>query len=104
MNFATSTHAGAHERAGAGTVTEPGLSGVNNAHAGAPPRETSAQQPDPLAELRDDLDVVLRVLAATSPVALVILGRKRGNKFVHALEAAQREVRRALEATGAGRG
>jgi hypothetical protein len=50
------------------------------------------------------LGVVLKVLEATSPVALVLLGRKKANRFSHALEAARREVRRALAATGAGPG
>ena len=75
-------------------------SGGNNAHAGTHARQ--AQRPDPVDELRGDLAVVAKVLGATSPVALVMLGRKRANKVLHALTAAQREVRRALEATGAG--
>jgi len=76
VSFATSTRTGAHAR--------------------------PAQRPDPLDELRDDLGVVLKVLEATSPIALVLLGRKKANRFSHALEAARREVRRALAATGAG--
>ena len=32
------------------------------------------------------------------------MGRRRDNRFAHALEAARREVRRALAATGAGSG
>ena len=48
--------------------------------------------------------MVLKVLEATTPAALVLLGRKKANKFVHALEAARREVRRALAAAGAGPG
>ena len=70
-------------------------------HAGARARETPAPRPDPLGELRTDLAAVLAVLEA-SPVPA--LGRKKANKFVHALESAQREVRRALAATGAGSG
>ena len=79
-----------------------GLSG-SNTHTGAHARP--APRPDPLDELRDDLGVVLKVLEATSPVALVLmLGRRKANRFSHALEAARREVRRALAATGAGPG
>ena len=78
MSFATSTRTGAHAR--------------------------PAPRPDPLDELRDDLGVVLKVLEATSPVALVMLDHKKANRFSHALEAARREVRRALAATGAGPG
>ena len=48
--------------------------------------------------------MVLKVLEATTPAALVMLGRKRGNRFAHALEAARRELRRALAATDAGSG
>ncbi len=82
---------------------QPGFIDVNNAHTGTPAREDRkpASRLDPLDELRGDLAVVLRVLEATSPVALAMLGRKRGNKFLHALEAARREIRRALEAAGA---
>ena len=73
MNFATGTHA----------------------------RETPAPRPDPLGEVRRDLEAMLALLQATrAPV----LGRKKANKFVHALEAARREVRRALEAAGSGPG
>ena len=89
MNFQTGTRAGVHAR------EEPA-----QRRQAAP--DPGPGRPDPLAELRDDLDVVLRVLAATSPVALVMLGRRKANRFSHAIEAAQREVRRALEATGAG--
>ena len=82
-----------------------GLSGGNDARPGVHAREEPAQQrqaaTNPLDELRDDLLVVLKVLQATSPVALVMLGRRKANRFSHAVEAAQREVRRALEATGA---
>ena len=70
--------------------------------AGVPPREVHhrpAPRPDPLAELKTDLAAVLAVLEA-SPVPA--LGRKRANRISHALEAARREVRRALAATGAG--
>jgi hypothetical protein len=83
-------------------MTEPGLSGGNNAPA--PARETPAQRLDPLDELRGDLAVVLRVLETRAPVALVLLGRRKANKFSHALEAAQREVRRALAVMGASAG
>ena len=79
-----------------------GLSG-SNTHTGAHARPAS--QPDPLAELKGDLAAILKFLEATrTPVAMVMLGRKRGNRFAHALEAARREVRRALEVTGAGLG
>jgi hypothetical protein len=81
---------------------QPGLIGGNDAHAGT--RARPAQRLDPLGELRGDLAVVLKVLEATSPVALAMLGRKKANRLGHALEAARREVRRALEATGAGSG
>jgi hypothetical protein len=84
-------------------VTEQaGLSGGNDARTGVHARP--AQQPDPLVELRGDLALVLKVLEATTPAALVMLGRKRGNRFAHALEAARRELRRALAATDAGSG
>jgi hypothetical protein len=83
-------------------VSEPGLFTDNNAPAGT--RARPAQQSDPLGELRDDLAMVLRVLETRAPVALVLLGRRKANKFSHALEAARREVRRALEATGASAG
>ena len=43
----------------------------------------------------------MRVLEATTPAALVLMGRRKANRFSHALEAARREIRRALEATGA---
>ena len=82
-------------------MAEPGLSG-SNTHTGA--RVRPAPQSDPLDELRDDLAVVLKVLEAPSPIALVLLGRKKANRFSHALEAVRREVRRALAATGAGPG
>ena len=78
------------------------MSFESSTHAGAHARERSAPRPDPLGELRGDLAVVLRVLETRAPVALVLLGRRKANKFSHALEAARREVRRALEATGAG--
>ena len=80
-------------------AAEPGLLGGNNARPGVHARP--AQQPDQLGEVRRDLEAVLALLQATrAPV----LGRKKGNKFVHALEAARREVRRALEAAGSGPG
>ena len=75
-------------------MTDPGLIGGNNAHAGT--RARPAQQLDPRGALRRDLTAVLALLEATSPVALVMLGRKRRNRVGHALEAARREVRRAL--------
>ncbi len=75
MSFATSTHAGVHARA----------------------RPTP--RPDPLGELRRDLAAVLALLEATRVPGV---GRKRSNRLGHALEAARREVRRALAATGAG--
>ena len=81
---------------------QPGLIGSNSAHADT--RARPAQQSDPLGELRGDLALVLKVLEATSPIGLVILGRRKANKFAHAVEAARREVRRALEATGASAG
>jgi hypothetical protein len=62
--FRDSTHAGAHEREG-GTVTEPGLSGGNDARRARTRRDAAQQRqtvPDPLAELRDDLALVLKVL------------------------------------------
>ena len=80
-------------------AAEPGLLGGNNACPGVHARETAAQQPDPLGEVRRDLEAVLKLIQATrAPV----LGRKKANKFVHTLEAARREVRRALEAAGSG--
>jgi hypothetical protein len=83
-------------------VTDPaGVFTHSSAPAGTHARP--AQQPNPVEELRDDLAVVAKVLGATSPVALLMLGRRRANRVMHALQAAQREVRRALEATG-GRG
>ncbi len=79
---------------------QPGFIGTNSAHASARPRP--APCPDPLDELRDDLAVVLKVLEATTPAALAMLGRKKANRFSHSVAAARREIRRALEATGAG--
>ena len=80
-------------------AAEPGLLGGNNARPGVHARP--AQQPDQLGEVRRDLEAVLALLQATrAPV----LGRKRGNRFAHALEAARRELRRALAATDAGSG
>ena len=77
-----------------------GLSGSNSAHTDAHARP--APLPDPLAELKGDLAAILVFLEATrTPVVMVLLGRKRGNRFLHALEAARRELRRALEAMGA---
>lgn len=61
-----------------------------------------AERPDPLGELQADLLAILRVLEVTTPAALAMLGRKKANRFSHSVAAAQREVRRALEATGAG--
>ncbi len=69
--------------------TRPGV------HARARP----APRPDPLAELRTDLAAVLALLEATRVRGM---GRRRDNRFAHAVEAARREVRRALEAAGAG--
>jgi hypothetical protein len=60
-----------------------------------------AERPDPLGEVKRDLAAVLALLEATPVPAL---GRKRANRLSHALEAARREVRRALQATGAGPG
>jgi hypothetical protein len=70
-------------------------------HPPAPARERPAPHPDPLGEFRSDLAAVLAVLEV-SPVPA--LGRKRANRLGHALEAARREVRRALEVVGAGPG
>ncbi len=83
-------------------VEQSGLSGGNDARPGVHARETAAQQPDPLGEVQRDLEAVLKLLQATTPIALVPLGRQRVNKFLHALQSAQREVKRALAATGAG--
>jgi hypothetical protein len=58
-------------------------------------RHKLAPRPDPLGELRTDLAAVL----AVSPVPA--LERKRTNRISHAIEAARRELRRALEAAGA---
>ncbi len=79
-----------------------GLSGGNSAPAGT--RARPAQPLDPLGEVQRDLEAVLKLLQATTPIALVTLGRQRVNKFIHALEAAKREIRRALAATGGGAG
>ena len=78
-------------------MAEPGLFTDNNAHTGT--RARPAQQPDPLGEVRRDLEAVLALLVATRVRGM---GRRRDNRFAHALEAARREVRRALEATGGG--
>ena len=67
--------------------------------ASAPAR--LAPRPDPLGEVRRDLAAVLALLDATRVQGM---GRRRDNQFAHALEAARREVRRALDATGAGAG
>ncbi len=81
-----------------------GLSGGNDARPGVHARETAAQQPDPLGEVQRDLEAVLKLLQATTPIALLLLGRKRANRFTHSMAAAQREIRRALEAAGASAG
>ena len=80
-------------------MAEPGLSGGNDAHAGV--RATPAPRPDPLGELRRDLEAVLALLEATRVRGI---GRRRDNKLAHAVEVVKREVRRALEATGASAG
>ncbi len=77
------------------------MSFATSTQAGALARETPAPRPDPLAELRRDLAAVLALLEATRVRGM---GRRRDNKFAHAVEAARREVRRALAATGAGSG
>ena len=74
-----------------------GLLTGNNAPAGT--RARPAQQSDPLAELRRDLEAVLALLQATQVQGM---GRKRSNRISHALAAARGEVRRALECLGAG--
>ena len=78
-------------------MTEPGLFTGNNAPAGT--RARPVPRLDPLAEVRRDLEAVLALLEATRVRGM---GRRRDNKFAHAVEAARREVRRALAATGAG--
>ncbi len=80
-------------------VEQSGLSGGNDARPGVHARETAAQQPDPLGELRDDLGVVLRVLETMRPQGM---GRHRTNKIAHSLAQARREIRRAIELVGAG--
>ncbi len=75
------------------------MSFETSTHAGVRAREMPAQQPDPLGEVRRDLEAVLALLEATRVRGM---GRRRDNRFAHALEAARREVRRALEAAGAG--
>ena len=82
-------------------MTEPGLIGGNDARPGVRAREMPAPRPDPLGEVRRDLAAVLALLEATRVRGM---GRRRDNRFSHAVEAARREVRRALEATGAGAG
>ena len=80
-------------------MAEPGLFTGNNAPAGT--RARPVPRLDPLAEVRRDLEAVLALLQATRPP---VLGRRKANRFSHAVEAARREVRRALEATGASAG
>jgi hypothetical protein len=75
-----------------------GLSG-SDTHTGAHARP--ALRLDPLGEVKRDLEAVLALLEATRVRGM---GRRRDNRFAHALEAARREVRRALEAAGAGSG
>ena len=70
---------------------------------GAHARETPALRLDPLGEVKRDLAAVLALLEATR-VRGMGLGRKKLNRLGHALEAARREVRRALEVVGAGAG
>ena len=77
------------------------MSFATSTQARAPAREAPATRPDPLGEVRRDLAAVLALLEATRVPAL---GRKRGNRLGHALEAARQAVRRALEAAGAGPG
>ena len=80
-------------------MAEPELFTGNNAPAGT--RARPVPRLDPLAEVRRDLEAVLALLEATRVQGM---GRRRDNKFAHALEAARREVRRALDAAGAGSG
>ncbi len=61
------------------------MSFETSTHAGVRAREMPAPRPDPLGEVRRDLAAILALLEA-SP--LPALGRKRGNRFAHALEAA----------------
>ena len=75
--------------------------GFRNQYVGAPARETPALRLDTLGEVKRDLAAVLALLEATRVRGM---GRRRDNRFAHALEAARREVRRALEAAGAGSG
>jgi hypothetical protein len=86
VSFATSTHPPAHAR---------------ERPAQRPEAGASAASADPLGEVRRDLAAVLALLDATRVQGM---GRRRDNQFAHALEAARREVRRALDATGAGAG
>ena len=79
-----------------------GLSG-SDTHTGAHARP--ALRLDPLGEVKRDLEAVLALLEALLEATRVRgMGRRRDNRFAHALEAARREVRRALEAAGAGSG
>ena len=79
--------------------------GFRDQYVGAPARETPALRLDPLGEVKRDLEAVLALLEALLEATRVRgMGRRRDNRFAHALEAARREVRRALEAAGAGSG
>ena len=75
------------------------MSFATSTQAGAPAREAPAPRPDPLGEVRRDLAAVLALLEATRVRGM---GRKRDNRFAHAVAEARREVRRALEVAGAG--
>jgi hypothetical protein len=74
--------------------------GFRDQYAGVHARGMLPQRPDPLAGFRDNLSAALALLETTPVVILVTLGRRRANRVTHAVEAARREVRRALEAMG----
>ncbi len=78
------------------------MSFENNTRPRGRARGMPAPCPDPLAGLRDDLVAALALLEGRAVTALATLGRQRDNRLGQALEATRRELRRALEAAGAG--
>ncbi len=74
----------------------------SSTHAGVHARRRPASRPDPLGGLRNNLAAALALLEGPAVTALAALGRERGSRLGHALEATRRELRRALATTGAG--
>lgn len=76
--------------------------GFRDQYAGVYARPRPASRPDPLAEVKASLGEALALLEGPRAAVPPVLGRKRANRLGHAVEAARRELRRALQAAGAG--